>query len=140
MTVYDAYFTGKEGLIHFQKECGYFILCISYFLLSIWVPFPDRKSKINTVSYPNQIRLTCPEIAEILDRACNPPSPDVVVMSALFLALFHGLFHGLMEKSVGGAQMASHRGSDLFFIELFSNMILGTLVAEAWRFVREFVY
>lgn len=101
MTVYDAYFTGKESLIHFQKECGYFILCISYFLLSIWVPFPARKSMINTVGYPNQIRLTYPKIAEFLDGACNPPSPDAVVISALFLALFHGLFHGLMEERVG---------------------------------------
>ena len=86
---------------------------------------------INTVSYTNQIALTHPEIAKILEGACNPPSPDVVVILALVFALFHGL-----EKNVGGAQVVSHRGSDLFFIELFSNMILGTLVAEAYSFCK----
>lgn len=103
MTVYDAFFTGKESLIHFQKECGYIILCICYVLLSILVPFPARRSVINTVSYPNQIALTHPEIAKILEGACNKPSPDVVVL----LALVFALFHGLMDKNVGGAQVAS---------------------------------
>jgi hypothetical protein len=84
--------------------------------------------------------LTYPKITKILDGTCNPPSPDAVVISVLFLTLFHGLFHGLMEKRIDGAQVVSHRGSDLFCIELFNNMILGTLVAEAWRFVCEVVY
>ena len=60
---------------------------------AVWVPGNSRIGPL----------CACPEIAENLDRACNPPSADVVVMSALFLALFHGLFHGLMEKSVAGA-------------------------------------
>ncbi len=45
-----------------------------------------------------------------------------------------------MDKRIDGVQVVSHRGSDLFCIELFNNMILRTLVAEAWRFVCEVVY